>query len=355
MQIYKRYLFNSLLSHFVAVVLIFEIVVGGNLLAGLLDKIAEGRYPLETLMPFLSHFILESLVFILPFSAMLAVILAVSQKYRDGEIYVAFSLGVGYRQLLITVLSLILPLLVLSWVLVMEVLPATKMHYEYLKQTTKQSKDISLVTPGKFISLGGNTVVFVEHYDREQNRLHNLFIARRTADEFIMETARYGEQKTEGDEKRLYLYDGRRYQGIPAETHFQTSQFQEHWIVLPPADLSFDFNQPEMLSFSQLWRSDGVAERAELQIRLAMPVSLVLLTLFVLLLSQVQPRRERHVRVAAAILVCLIYLNANALVGEMIVGGHWGLFPGVWGVHLLMLGFIVAIMARRNFFQRVSV
>ena len=348
MQVYSRYLFNHLLSYFLSIVLVFELVITANLLARLLDKIAEGSYPVSVLMPFLTFAILKSLVFIIPLSAMLAIILSFSQKYQEGEIYVAFSLGIYYRRLLYTTARLWIPLLVLSSVLVTDILPISRLNYEQLKITVRETMDINTVTPGEFISLGKNKIVFAGSYDREKSRLENIFTALRTDDQLIIETARYGIQKQEAGEKRLYLHNGNRYQGIPNETSFQVSQFDLHWIVLPSVAPEFTLDDPEMLRFSELLSSQRTADKAEIQMRLAMPVALILLSLMALLLSQIQPRRERYIRITMGIIISLLYLNAIALVGEFITNGHSPLFPGVWGVHGLMIALLITLSVNQR-------
>ena len=351
MTTFKHYLFNNLLSHFLAIFLVFEVVISVNLLSRLLSRIVEGRYPLDVLASFWFYTILDSWVFVLPFVTMLAVMLTFTRKYYDGEMYVMFSLGIGYRQLFSTVMRLVLPLTIFSLVLVMNILPTTNMHYKYLKETVKKSKDVNVVTPGKFIDLGNNTVLFVENHDREAGRLDNLFIARKTQDELIIETALHGIQKIENGEKRLYLYTGRRYQGIPEETYFQISQFQEHWIVLPPAQLRSHFDEADVLKFSRLLNSTRLEDQAEIQLRLAMPISLILLAVFALLLSQTQPRHEQYMHIAGAIITCLIYLNANKLIGELIASGDLPEFPGVWSTHFLMVIVIFILFWRRGVFN----
>ncbi len=349
MKTFERYLFTELLVNLSATISVLSIVVVGRLLSKLLEKVAEGRYPLDVIKPLLVYGTLDSLIFLLPFSAMLAVMLTLGRQYRDGEAYAAFALGIGYARICRVLMRLAVPLTVLLFVFVMEMSPAGERRYELIKQTGKQRGDVTMVAAGKFFSPRENVVLFVEDYDRDAGRLSHVFIADFSPGRTVLETAAYGEQKLGGDGvKRLHLYAGRRYEGTPGQTDYRVSGYREHAVHLPVRLPRIPSDDPEAMTFGELLASDRTEARAELQWRLTTVVSLPVLMLLALPLGRVAPRRGRNARIAAAIAVFLVYENLIIFIIDRVGSGDFPVFPGAWWVPALTLAAAVLMLMRRR-------
>lgn len=91
-----------------------------------------------------------------------------------------------------------------------------------------------------------------------------------------------------------------------------------------------------------LLRSDAPADIAELQWRLAMPVSALLLVLIALPLSRVDPYRGKYAKLFAAILLYMAYRHLLGAAKDWVAHGTLPPFPGIWGVHALCLAGILA-------------
>lgn len=348
-KIFERYLFTELLVNLLATVSVLGIIVVGRLLSRLLGKIAEGRYPLDVITQLLVYGTLDSLILLLPFSAMLAVMLTMGRHYRDGEAYAAFSFGFGYARICGVLMRLAIPLTVLLFVLVMEVSPESERRYELIKQEGKQRGDVTMVTAGKFFSPREDTVLFVEGYDRGAGRLSNIFIAELSERGAVIEIARGGEQKTDvGGVKRLHLYDGRRYEGTPGETDYRVSDYREHAVFLPTRLPAVSGDEPEEKGFTELLASNRDEDRAELQWRLATVVSLPVLMLLAFPLSRSAPRRGRNARIAVAIGVFLVYENLLIFTVDRIGDGAFPAFPGVWWIPAAALAAAGLMLRRRR-------
>ena len=352
MKVFERYLFTELLVNLLATVSVLGIIVVGRLLSKLLGRIAEGDYPLDVIRHLLIYGTLDSLIFLLPFSAMLAVMLTMGRHYRDSEAYAAFSFGFGYARICGVLMRLAVPLTVLLFVLTMEVSPHGERRYDLIKQAGKQRGDVTMVTAGRFFNPREDTVLFVEGYDRVAGRLSNIFIAELSERGAVIETARGGEQKIDADGvKRLHLYDGRRYEGVPGETDYRVSDYREHAVFLPTRLPATPGDNPEEMSFAELLASNQVEAEAELQWRLATVASLPVLMLLAFPLSRSAPRRGRNARVAVAIGVFLVYENLIIFTVDRIGAGAIPAFPGVWWIPATALAVAVLMLTRRRFLR----
>ena len=349
MRTFERYFFTELLANLLATLSVLSIVVIGNLLSKLLENVSEGRYPLDVIAPLLIYGTLNSLVFLLPFSAMLAVMLTMGRYYHDNEASAAFSLGISYARICGVLMQLAVPLTLLMFVLVMKVLPEIERQYELIKEMGKQRGDVTMVTAGRFFSPRDDTILFVEDYDRAAGRLSNIFIAHLSPEYTMIETAAYGEQKLdENHVKRLHLYEGYRYGGTPGQTDYRVSEYREHTVHLPARLPRLPGDNPEAMTFGALLASNQVEAKAELQWRFAAVISVPALVLLAFPLARVAPRRGRNARTAVAILVFLVYENLAIFVTNQVESGDLPVFPGVWWIPALAFAATTVLLARRS-------
>ena len=335
MTIFERYFFRDLLVNLVAVVSVLALITVGRLLITLMGKVAAGSYPLDVVLPLLLLGALDWIVQTLPFSAMLASVLVLGRYYRDNEIYAAFSIRVGYRRIFTTLMRLGVPLALLVSYLMMNVLPTAHQQFRFIKESGKQRVDVGTFGTGRFMEMDGG-VLFIEQ--RKGNAVEGVFVAARRADKWTIETAARGEQRGSDDGRKwLELHDGRFYERALGQDAFFASSYRRHSVLLPEQATDWDVGKPDMMSFAALWASPLPEHRAELQWRLSIPISLLLLLLISEPLSRTVPRRGRSLQLAVSIVFFLVYSNVLALVTGMIAAGRLPAAAGVWWVHLTVL------------------
>ena len=349
MKTFERYFFLELLFKLFATILVFIVIIAGQLLAKLLAAAAAGNHPFDVIKYLFLYGTVDALIFLLPFSAMLAVTLTMGRYYRDGEAYAAFSFGIGYADFCRVLAKCVLPLTLLLFVLVMEVSPAGERKYQLIKQMGKQRGDVTMVVAGGFFAPRKDTVVFVEDYDRTRGTLHNLFIAKFLGEEKVIEIAKSARQEQDDDGvKYLHLYDGRLYEGRAGEDDYRVFSYREHRVSLPvglPARLGDD---PEEMNLAALLVSDSLESRAELQWRLVTVLSLPILVLFAFSLSWVLSRRGRSFDIAVVISAFLIYEHLTILVVDRIGKGELAPLPGAWLMPAATLAITVAMLLHRR-------
>ncbi len=352
MTIFERYFFRDLVANLVAVTSVLTLITAGRLLITLFDKVAAGSYPADVVLPLLGLGCLDWIVQMLPFGAMIAALLVLGRYYRDNEIYAAFSIRVSHWRILATLMRVGVPLALLLLYLLMNVLPQARQQFEFIKESGKQRMDVGAVESGRFIETDDG-VLFVAR--RAEDSVAGVFVAVRRDGHWTIETAATGAQRESADGRRwLELQDGRFYEGAPGRGEFVVSSYRKHSVLLPRRVTEWDADDPDMLGFAALWASPLPEHRAELQWRLSVPLSLLLLLLLAEPLSRVAPRRG-HLQLAAAIVLFLIYANVLTLLTGMIAAGRAPPLPGVWPAHLAVLALALLLWRRRRpWFARAS-
>lgn len=92
------------------------------------------------------------------------------------------------------------------------------------------------------------------------------------------------------------------------------------------------------MSTAKLWSDrQNLLSMAELQWRISLPLSALILTLIGMPLSKIKPRYGRYARLAPAVLLYIIYVNFLFLAKAWIKRGVLSPVLGMWWVHGLML------------------
>jgi lipopolysaccharide export system permease protein len=104
-----------------------------------------------------------------------------------------------------------------------------------------------------------------------------------------------------------------------------------------------------------LLESDSLADKAELQWRIALPVAVIVLMLLALPLGKIKPRQGRYARLFLGVLGYLIYFNLLGVVQLWIEDGKWPPNLGMWPVHGLVLLVTINQLRRHGAFNRVKV
>jgi lipopolysaccharide export system permease protein len=150
------------------------------------------------------------------------------------------------------------------------------------------------------------------------------------------------------DIRLLVLHDGRRYEGKPGTSRFRVVEFGEHGIPYKLPSLKTPDPRPRAMKFSALLRSDNLEHIAELQWRISVPLSTLVLAFLAVPLSKSRPREGRYGRLAVGLLVFIIYLNLLSAAQAWIEQGVLSPLLGLWWVHAVMLLCAMLLLAYQN-------
>jgi len=143
------------------------------------------------------------------------------------------------------------------------------------------------------------------------------------------------------NEKEGYAYlelkEGSRYEGVPGKQDYNIIHFGSYRRLIekknPPEALFHARSKPT----KKLLFSDDKSDIAELQWRLALPLSAPILVLLALPLSWVSPRAGRYARLLPAIILFMVYYNGLEIAKRWVAQGILPSTIGLWGIHVLFL------------------
>lgn len=333
----------------VTAVLLFILLT--NQFAKVLGKAASGELPRDAVLMLLGLTSLQYLTVLVPVALLLAIMLGLGRMYRDSEMTAILACGIGpvslYRPLVL--LASVLAMII-GW-LAMVVTPWSIRMAEITRYSVQETVEFGSLEAGKFHTDRGNRTVFFAGSVAEDGTLEHVFIQRRNEDSLEVSVAKRG-RLTAADEngwRTMLLYQGSRYSGVPGTLQFDMMEFAEQGIPLRPAIGVADLSDPEMLSFAELLGSGDRVLSAELQWRLAAPISIFVLTLLAVPLSRTGPREGRYGKILIAILVYIIYTNILGSGKAWMENGKVPVELGLMWVHALMLllaGFLLMLHGR---------
>ncbi len=344
LTILDRYLLRDILQVLASVLLVLLLILLSNKLTRFLKNAASGEWPADVVMPMLGLTAVNSITLIMPMAIFLAVILAVGRFYKDNEMAVMASCGIGtlrlYRPLGILAISLGVVLGVMSFY----VLPITKRTVTLLEDQAEKKSEITGISPGRFQeSSNGKRVVYVEKVNDETEEVENIFVHSKGADGVSLLTANsaYQYQEPETGDTLIVLKDGYRYTGTPGETKFRSTQFELHWIRTEEGDepdVKLDYETRPTLD---LFSSDDPFDKAELHWRIAMVVSPILFTLLGLPLGKLRQREGRYGRIMVGVLIYIIYFKLLRVGQVLIEREAIPSWMGLWWIHLGLISYLI--------------
>jgi lipopolysaccharide export system permease protein len=295
---------------------------------------------------------LNYLPILLSVSLYFSVLLTLTRSYRDSEMVVWFSSGIGLTRWIRPVMGFAIPVVCVIALLSFVLAPWAKQKAEEFKSRLDTRDDVTLATPGAFReSNQADRVFFLENIDTKSNRVSNIFVQSVQNSKEGTMVAKEGVQETAPNGDRfLVLLNGTRYEGIPGQADFKIVEFERYAVRIEAAELKEA--QPNFKSFSTLYLLQNPTRwnLAELEWRIGLPLSALILALLAIPLSFVNPRAGRSMNLIMAIVIYMAYSNMVGVATTWVGQGKIGVVAGLWGVHGAMLLMLVVL-----FYKRLSV
>ncbi len=347
---FDRYVLREIAVSWLAVTMVLLAILVSGQLAKILGLAAEHGFPRDIVFALIGLTTLQNLVLLVPIGILLAVMLALGRLYHESEMTAVSACGVGPARLYLPVYALALPLAVgLAW-LTFEVGPVARDSAEELRAKAMRDAQFGNLEAGVFRTFGDGRAVFYAERSDANGRLANVFVQRYVDDRVEVATAAWAEQRVldGGQTQLVVLHDGERIEGVPGRPEFRRIRFVEHGIpvVLPEPGSGRD--TPERKPTSELIGSTTLADIAELQQRISMPIMVLVLALVAVPLAALRPREGRYARVAIAILIYFVYSNLISAMQVWIEKGRIAPSIGSWWVHLLVIIVGLVLLHRQN-------
>ncbi|MEW5943880.1 MAG: LPS export ABC transporter permease LptF [Pseudomonadota bacterium] len=344
-MIFRRALLRELAGNMMAVLIVLLAITVTTLVIRLLGMAASGALASEAVVAFVGFSLLNYLPVLLSLTMFIAVLLTLTRNYRDSEMVVWFSSGLSLTAWIRPVLSFAAPAALAIAMLSLVLSPWAMQKRDEYKRQIDSRDDLAAVAPGVFKeSKYAERVYFVESFAGEQNTVSNIFMQSTQHQQVGVMFAQHGYQSTSpvGD-RFLVLLNGRRYEGAAGSPEYKIVEFERYAVRVEPYEAKIDAPSLQSLSVLELIRHKSPATMAELQWRISLPLSALLLALLAIPLSFVNPRAGRSMNLILALLVYLIYSNFLSVAQAWVAQQKLSPVIGLWAVHgalLLVVGYL---------------
>jgi lipopolysaccharide export system permease protein len=353
----KARIFNrSLIREFaVTGMLVSSILLGIMVFTQLIRLLGEsvsGMLAVEGVMALVGFTTLNYLPIVLSVSLYLSVLLTLTRCYRDSEMVVWFSSGIGLTRWIRPVMGFTIPVVCVIALLSFVLAPWAKMKAEDFKKQLDTRDDVAMAAPGVFRESNlADRVFFLENVDTKKNRVSNIFVQSLQNSKEGTMVAKEGLQETaENGDRFIVLLNGTRYEGVPGQSDYRIVEFERYSVRIEAAEMKDTQLDRKSLTTFQLLRDPNAGNMSELAWRIGTPLSALILAALAIPLSFVNPRSGRSYNLIVAVVLFMVYNNLMGVTTTWLAQGKIGLMLGLWSVHIGMLGLLVLM-----FYKRLSV
>jgi lipopolysaccharide export system permease protein len=349
-DILNRYIFRETALTWFAVTGVLLLILLTDQFARVLDDAAGAQLPKNAIFAVMGLSSIQYLTILIPVGIFLAILLALARMYRDSEMAALMACGIGNTSLYrpVMLLAIVLALFV-GW-LAIDAGPSAQREVQLIANEAKKTADLAVLTPGRFISFGSEAAIVYAEEVNEDGTLSNVFVQRRRGDRVVVIVAAKAGQRNDEETGRkiLTFIDGERYEGVPGSREFRVMKFAEHGIPFEVRQTQADEISKEAQSIFELLEQPDLESIAEIQWRVSVPITLLVLTLIAVPLSRSPPRTGRYNNLAAGVLLYIIYSNLLAASKVWIEQETISPWIGLWWVHGLFCLFAVTLLLRQN-------
>lgn len=348
-MIFRRALLHELFGNAAAVFIVLLAISVSTLVIRLLGQAASGSLASEAVAAFLGFSALNYLPVLLSLTLFIAVLLTLTRSYRDNEMAVWFSSGLSLTAFIRPVMAFAVPVALVVATTSLLLSPWALQKQNIYRSQIESRDDVAAIAPGVFKeSKHADRVFFVESFAGEQNTVSNIFMQSSENQKQGVMFAQHGYQSVAANGDRyLVLLNGRRYEGTPGSPEYKIVEFERYAVRIEPYEAKLEAPSTKSQSLLDLARNKTLASIAELQWRVSLPLSAILLALLAIPLSFVNPRAGRSMNLILALLAYLTYSNCLSIAQAWVVQGKLHPALGLWAVHGAMLLLVGALFYRR--------
>lgn len=354
--IIDRYFIKEVLTTLVGVAIVLLMIAVSGQLASLFSKVVEGILTVDTVLTMLGYKIIATLVFILPLSLYLGILLAFSRMYKDSEMVVLVACGMGKFRVLRSVLGLAVFVAIAQAALTLVVAPWAEVKTQQIFAEVESESDIKGIVPGRFKELqDGVGVIYVQEANKDKTNIKNLFVQQTKDNALSIISSKTGRQYTDSEtgDRFVVLHNGSRYESQRGSENSAVIKFEEHGIRIKERDPSKIHYKHKSTPTIDLYRSDKLGDIAELQSRISSAILCIVLTLLAVPLSKTSPRQGRYSKLAVALLLYITYTNLLNVARAWLVKGDISPVVGLWWVHIIMLAVGLALLFNQTGFRHL--
>jgi lipopolysaccharide export system permease protein len=341
--IFHRSLIREFSVIAIAVIGVLLAIILTRLLILLLGRAALGDLLPEAVLGLIAFGVLTYMPVLLGVAVFVAVLLALTRSYRDSEMTVWFSSGLSIAAWIRPVLQFALPVALVCALLSLAVAPWSQAQSVEYQRLLASRDEVSSVTPGVFReSRSSDRVFFVDKLSEREDVVNNIFVQSTENNRMGVMVAERGFIETaENGDRFVVLLNGRRYEGTPGALDYRTVDFERYALRIEPREAARQAPSNKAIPTLDLLAEGRPEQLAELHWRLGLPLAVLIMAVFAIPLSFVNPRSGRSWNLVFAVLIYALYNNLLSIFQAWTAQGKLPGWLGLWPVH----GVMVAILA----------
>jgi lipopolysaccharide export system permease protein len=363
LSILDRYFLRELAYSIAATAIVLLVILAGGTFARVLSQVANGSFPPGIMFQVLGLRMVDALSGMLPLGAFLGTLAALGRMYRESEMHVLASSGMGAKGLVkpVTVLAALVAVVVGTVAIWLG--PLASSTSDQMIANANRSVIAAGLDAGRFTTLPGKGgVIFVDTLSRDGSKLGHTFLAKdvitsKGVHEVRLVTANNGQmyQESDGDGRFIALYTGWQYEIPLLGDNWRRMHFERNDSSLSSvqADDDDDDDPVHSMSFAALGKANSNDARAEIAWRIAAPVTALVLLMLALPLSRQSPREARYGRLLIAVLAYFLYLAVMQVIRTQIVKGSLHTSAPMWIIHTLVFAVSAWFFAKQYAPRRV--
>ncbi|MFI3244910.1 MAG: LPS export ABC transporter permease LptF [Ferrimonas sp.] len=355
-MILLKYLLKEALKSQMAVLAVLLTIFVSQQFVQILADATNGQFAGRLVATLLLLNLPELLSLILPLSLFLGVMTAHGRMYAESEMTVLHAVGVSewYVTRVTLMLAFIMALLAAGSSLLLA--PWAQERQQQVLEQAKAEAGLSAISPGQFQrTANGQAVVYVENI--QQGQLSKVFLAQLPShfskeDEgynpntaIVMAEAGAISEANDGS-RRLHLREGMRISGVINELEYSQVLFAEYEMEIQEQQASSGSRKMSAYTIPQLLDDGSNEALAELNWRIAIPLTLPLLVLIAVPMSRVNVRQGKYAKMLPALLIYLGYFGLLMAGRKALENGSIPMQLGLWWIHLTVFIIGMGLIAK---------
>jgi len=354
--ILTRYFTREIAGTTAAVTFILLLIFLANQSVRYLAAVAGGRYALSIVLKLLATEVPHLATLLLPLGLYLGILLVVGRMQAQNEWVALRACGASARKIFYFSFPMIASMTVLVACMSLWLGPSIAYYRDVLLQQTATDGDVNTMVPGQFnATRDGKRVFYVEAISNDRKQLRNIFVAEevnpsegdKQATWSILSSAS-GVQKLDAQTQSMFVVsqDGHRYQGVAGQSDFSIIDYGDYAVRIR-AKLPGLIADQDAMPTKALWRlrHQKPLFQAELQWRMALPISVFLLGFLALVLPKSDRQSGRYAKLFPALLIYIIYANFLFITRAWIEEGKGN---SMYWVHLALLVLFFGLLAMEH-------
>ncbi len=356
MKILEKYLLKEFLHNWYGVTSILMLILVSKNLISALNKAIKGTIDSSVILPLVVTNIFQFSLILIPLGLFLGIMLGMGRLYQDSEMSAAYACGLSPARILKPVLVTGLMGFIIVFILAFWVAPWAADIEQRIMVKEKSKQEIDKVEAGRFnVSQDHNTVIFARNKDKDKDKdtgLQSVFVQSTKQQEGVVaEVAQSAkvELRYEDELPFFVLKNGSTYSHgniqnkNKEEGDISITQYEEHGVLLGSKVQKKESQRLKATPTKTLLASSDIMHKAELQWRISLCASTIIMALLALPLSHSAPRKSRNAKIIVAVIIYIFYANLLIYAVKSMRSGAIPEQYGMWWVYVVCL-FIISIM-----------